>query len=566
MADQSAKTKKIFDGRYEIISIVGRGAKSVVYRAKLISAPYSEVALKVLVDQKGKNSSSERLRREALAMVSCRHRYVARLDDFHSLGSLCYLAMEYAPGSDLRSFIKQYDSRLPIDLAERFFKQAAEGLSFVHRAGIIHRDLKPENILVINDKEIRLTDFGVSLLPGEECSIAELQSGIGTMNYMAPEIIEGRPTDNRADIYALGVVFYELISGANPFQSAPLAKQIEIRKSEKFPRLNEIDPTVPKYISDLIHQCMRYNLDDRFNSCDQLLTSLLNKKSEDFSDRQKAGKSKLQRPKTKNFHKRRKKLLSKTTQPLQESEEIKPEITKSSEDTLSQSDADLFEEFNKIINSQSETEAASENQPVEAVATEEISNEAPIEDIVTEEMDEVLDEDLRSDTPTVFMQSSQSTEKKNIIPVLLKGLFVLLLIFGIGRTLISLVSFGIDKISSVTEKKMELPTFSAEQVSFPNLPSGVYSGSLTGLFSDTDIPLTFVSFEEHNKLAILLGIPGWQPQIVDLPALDQSTVLVIKANGLVLELKGELKSGKISGIYNSLVNGAQGEWSVEPAV
>jgi serine/threonine protein kinase len=573
MTAQNAKTKKIFDGRYEVLSIVGRGAKSVVYRAKLTTAPFSEVALKVLIDHKGKTTSSERLRREALAMVSCRHRYVARLDDFHSLGSLCYLAMEYAPESDLRAYTKSTNGRLPIELAERFFKQAAEGLSFIHRAGIIHRDLKPENILVINEKEIRITDFGVALLPGEECSISELQSGIGTMNYMAPEIIEGQTTDNRADIYALGVVFYEMLSGSNPFQGAPLAKQIDFRKNERFPKLHDLDPKIPKYLSELIHQCMRYSLDQRFSSCDQLLTNIINKKSEDFSKRQATARNKPARPRTNNIHKKRKKNSLSATN------------TEGSE-SLSQSDTDLFEEFNKIINSQSENNSSLSGQThsaediEQALSTTDLSHSNPSieqqdprkDSNIALENPELYDDSEfeESGTPTESFKSFQQQQSNStgMLPVVLKGLFFLLLIFAVIRVGISLVSFGFSKLSSGSDV-IELPTFAANQISelsFPNLPSGVYSGSINGLFSETSTALTLISFQEQGKLAILLGIQGWQPKIVDLSDLKNSQTLVVKSNGLILELKGEVKSGKIVGIYSGLANGAQGRWSLEPAL
>lgn len=194
------------------------------------SPPHSEVALKVLVDHKGKTKNSDKLRKEALALLSCKHANVLRLDDFYSIGNLCYLSLEYAPESDLRKYVAKMGGRLGASQGELFLSQSSAALGTVHTQGLIHRDIKPDNILVINHREVRLCDFGIALLPGEESSLEELQAGVGTMSYMSPEILEGKSYDNRADIYALGLSMYEMLSGTHPFENAPLMRQLEIRE------------------------------------------------------------------------------------------------------------------------------------------------------------------------------------------------------------------------------------------------------------------------------------------------------------------------------------------------
>lgn len=271
----AGKKRKIFDGRYEILSIVGRGACSVVYHARHAVQPASEVALKVLLNEKDQKANGEKLRKEALAMVSSRHKYVVRLDDFHSVGELCYLSMEYAPESDLRKYSAKTGSRLHPVQAELFLLQLAEALAFIHRAGIVHRDLKPDNILVVSPKEIRLADFGVAVLPGEKSSLAELQKGVGTMDYMAPEVLEGKTYDLQSDIYALGVTFYELLSGKHPFANAPLVEQLNVRKNGKFPHLRDAAPGIPTYLANVIMQAMSYESSARFPSTKELAQALL---------------------------------------------------------------------------------------------------------------------------------------------------------------------------------------------------------------------------------------------------------------------------------------------------
>lgn len=271
----AGKKRKIFDGRYEILSIVGRGACSVVYHARHAVAPASEVALKVLLNDKDQRASGEKLRKEALAMVSSRHKYVVRLDDFHSVGELCYLSMEFAPESDLRRYAAKTGGKLNPVQAELFLLQLCEALAFIHRAGIVHRDIKSDNILVVNPKEIRLADFGVALLPGDKSSLAELQKGVGTMDYMAPEVLEGKNYDLQSDIYALGVTFYELLSGKHPFANAPLVEQLNVRRDGSFPHLREAAPHIAPYLANVIMQAMSYEANARFPSTKELAQALL---------------------------------------------------------------------------------------------------------------------------------------------------------------------------------------------------------------------------------------------------------------------------------------------------
>lgn len=272
---EAQKTKKIFDGKYEILGIVGRGARSVVYHARNILQGNAEVALKVLVEKKGDDTrSGELLRKEALAMISCRHPYVVRLDDFHSVGTLCYLSMEYAPEKDMRIYAQKFGGKLPVEQVEQFMQQAAQALSFIHKAGIVHRDVKPENILVINDKEIRIADFGVALLPGETSTTQELSAGIGTLSYLSPEVLEGKAYAASADIYSLGVTFFEMLSGVQPFDKASMLAQLEIRRDESLPNLADLAPEAPAYLVQAILKCMHFEAKDRFTSTQDLLQAL----------------------------------------------------------------------------------------------------------------------------------------------------------------------------------------------------------------------------------------------------------------------------------------------------
>lgn len=269
------KKRKIFDDRYEILSIIGRGSQSVVYQARNVIEGGPEVALKVLVNKKGSIPNSERLRKEALAMVSCNHRFVVRLDDFHTIGDVSYLSMELAPGGDLRKFIHQ-QGKLPPQVIERFFTQTAEALDYIHKVGIIHRDVKPDNILVLSEKEIRLGDFGIALLPGETPASEDAQLGVGTLDYLPPEILEGKQFNISSDLYSLGICFYEIVAGKTPFADVPLAQQLEARKNNHVKELPKFREDIPAYLYNAIIKMLSYDAADRFGTAGDLLKALKN--------------------------------------------------------------------------------------------------------------------------------------------------------------------------------------------------------------------------------------------------------------------------------------------------
>jgi serine/threonine-protein kinase len=275
--------RKIFDGRYEILSIVGRGADSVVYRGRHISGTQQEVAIKVLINRDGSSTLTDKLRREALTLVSCRHRYVVRLDDFHSIKDLCYLSMEYAQKGDLGQFLSELpNNKLPANTVGLFLKQCLEGLDFVHATGVVHRDIKPENILVLNEKEIRLADFGLALLPGDEVQLDELRNAVGSFDYLAPEVLQGVRYDAISDLYSLGVCFYEAATGLHPFADAPIAEKLKARNDNSIQSISELVPELEPQVAGVITTLMRYAAGERFHSAAEALRALDNSNYKPF--------------------------------------------------------------------------------------------------------------------------------------------------------------------------------------------------------------------------------------------------------------------------------------------
>jgi len=546
---QAPKTKKIFDGRYEILSIVGRGARSVVYHARHTISPSQEVALKVLLEsKKGKTSSGERLRREALAMVSSRSKYVVRLDDFHSVGSLCYLSMEFAPQSDLRVYCRKMGNKLHPSQAERFLRQTAEALSFVHKAGIIHRDVKPDNILVMNEKEIRLTDFGVALLPGEECSLAELQSGVGTMNYMGPEVLEGKKMDERSDIYSLGVVYYEVISGINPFENAPLAQQMERRRDNNIPPLKSIVPDVPDYLAAVIARAMSFEPQNRYASARDVVQALIAGRSAAFATAQSKGSHKRHRAKPM----RHVEGAEKSTAALEAESAPEPQTAPPEKETQ---EAEI---------------AAPKKEPIRTV--EQLSAEQTVF-IQHEEAERIREAAL----PAEALKPAKPYGRLKAAAFLLSILFLLSLLSPGIRQRLSAVSVKYFKlnlgqsISRLTSFQPEplIPPFVEQSFDFPALPSGLYNGSITNFVPGKTLPLAFISFQERDELAVIIGQEGWTPAMVNPrrlvpPGSAVAKPLRVASNGFIIEFTGQNIEGELFGYFTNIVSGTQGEWRAQP--
>ena len=590
---EAAKKKKIFDGRYEVLSIVGRGAASVVYHARHVGAVNSEVALKVLMKQPAKegakSNNSDLLRKEALAMVSARHKYVVRLDDFHSIGDLCYLAMEYALLGDLRKFSVNKGGKLPISLGELFLTQAVEGLDFVHRVGIVHRDIKPDNILIMSEKDIRLADFGVSVLPGEASAIKELQAGVGTMSYMAPEVLEGVSYDKRSDIYSLGVSFYEMFSGVHPFEKAPLIKQLEVREDKNITPLGALVPELPAHISTVIMQAISYDPAKRFASCQDLLQSLgvnksqttkptsleVNKtanaspiKSATNANKPAASQQKvaplLEKPAPFPEPAKPSVLETNPTKPPQPIVEV-PAIDRT---IRSEKPVDNFESKIDVIPEPTPT-ATNKNKTVPLDSEQ----STPVHPAIENRKPKRSLEDLRrlareNKSPTPGLENSKKAPStfnsgrsgiSGIRPILAAIFFGAILYFSY-QYLFS-TNAAPKPVSQPRTMSSPIPTTSPESLAFPELSSGVYHGTIDNFILDTPVPLSLVSLGTTRGIIVILGIPGWTPQIVQPEGGTDS--IRVASNGFIIDLKGVVKEEKLSGQISNMVTGEKGTWTAQ---
>jgi serine/threonine protein kinase len=272
--------RKIFDERYEIVSIVHRGHDHVMYVARRLfndetdawrTGRFASIAIKVRLER---GSNSGITRNVAMAIVAARHHYVVRLYDFHSSGELAYIAMEFAPELDLRTYMRKMRGALSPLQGELFLLQAAEALNSTHQAGVLHCGIEPEHILVMSAHEIRLAGFGEAVSPGEKPSLDSLRSRLNA-KYAAPEVLAGIGHDRRSDIYALGATFYEVLTGVNPFEHEPMNRQLEIRKDGVFPPIHTVRCDLPAYLAQVIMKAMRYDPAARFESGRAVAQALL---------------------------------------------------------------------------------------------------------------------------------------------------------------------------------------------------------------------------------------------------------------------------------------------------
>jgi len=261
-------------GRYHILEQLGEGGMAVVYKA-FDTRLERNVAVKVILSGKEhKEKFLKRFEREAKALASLSHPNIVKVIDYGDHEGVPYLVMEYIPGGTL----KQKLSNKPVSWQEaiRLLLPIARSLAYAHENKIIHRDIKPANILITQSGEPMLSDFGIAkILEVEETlDLTGVGVGIGTPEYMSPEQAQGNLVDARADIYSLGVVFYELVTGRKPYQAdTPMAVVYKLA-SEPLPRPKNFVPELPDYVDELLLKALAKNPKDRFQDMGEFAAGL----------------------------------------------------------------------------------------------------------------------------------------------------------------------------------------------------------------------------------------------------------------------------------------------------
>ncbi|PKN47301.1 MAG: hypothetical protein CVU59_03380 [Deltaproteobacteria bacterium HGW-Deltaproteobacteria-17] len=269
----------LLEGKIRLEKILGRGAMGVVYLATDLFLE-RRVAVKVLKLKTIRNPDAiERFRREAVAMAHINHPNVVQIYSFGEKDDFYYFLMEHIPGRNLADLVEDYASRhdaLPLDVAIGIIAQICAGLGAVHAKGIAHRDVKPANVLLANDNfRVALTDFGLtSLSPSSRDRLVE-----GTPLYLAPERIrtEDLPMDRQhlPDIYAIGCIFFELLTGHPPYECDSLVELLDMHLHEEIPRITAERPDLPLYVDTIVQNAMAKDYGRRYRSCEALRAELL---------------------------------------------------------------------------------------------------------------------------------------------------------------------------------------------------------------------------------------------------------------------------------------------------
>jgi len=266
------------------------------------------VALKLIKpDIAADKSTIDRFRNELKVAREISHKNICRMHDLGREAGTYFITMEYVSGEDLRSFIRRA-RRLDIGTAISIAKQVCEGLSEAHRLGVVHRDLKPSNIMIDNEGNAKIMDFGIARsLKGKGITGAEVM--IGTPEYMSPEQAEGKEADQRSDLYALGVILYEMVTGRVPFEGdAPLSIAVK-HKSEIPKNPRELNAQLPEDLSRLILRCLEKDKEKRFQSATDVFAELEKIERGVITEERivpvPAGKAKASREKTRPFRLKR---------------------------------------------------------------------------------------------------------------------------------------------------------------------------------------------------------------------------------------------------------------------
>jgi serine/threonine protein kinase/tetratricopeptide (TPR) repeat protein len=265
-------TGATFAGRYQIIEELGKGGMGRVYKA-LDTKINEKIALKLIKPEIASDKNTiTRFGNELKMARKISHRNVGTMYDIGEEKGTHFITMEYIPGENLKSMIRM-SGQLGVGTAIRIAKQVCEGLIEAHRMGVVHRDLKPGNIMIDRQGDARILDFGIARSLGAK-GITGAGVMIGTPEYMSPEQVEAKDIDQRSDIYSLGIILYEMLTGRVPFEAdTPFAIGV-MQKGETPRNPRELNPNIPETLSEGILKCLEKQKDNRYQSVEDVLSEL----------------------------------------------------------------------------------------------------------------------------------------------------------------------------------------------------------------------------------------------------------------------------------------------------
>ncbi len=275
-ADPEEQIKISLEDKYDIIEEVGRGGMAIIYKAMQKNLN-REVALKVLP----KNFVHDqeyliRFHREAREVAKLSHTNIVTIFDEGEKDGIHYLAMEFLDGKDLQEIIREAN-KISVDRTVEIISAIADALDYVHRRGLVHRDIKSSNIFLLKDGRAVLTDFGIART-ADKTKLTQAGTVMGTPDYMSPEQAEGDAVDGRSDIYGLGIVMYECLTGTVPFKADNPLSLIRKIIDEKPASPKEVNSQIPKWLNDIIMKTLEKDPDNRILTGANLAQSLREQK------------------------------------------------------------------------------------------------------------------------------------------------------------------------------------------------------------------------------------------------------------------------------------------------
>jgi serine/threonine-protein kinase len=261
-------------GRYEIVGELGQGAMGVVYKATdpLIDRMVAIKTITLSLAQDEREEYEGRFYQEAKAAGRLSHPNIVTIFDVGRSGDIAYIAMEFLQGRELRDILDD-EKLLPVDQVIDIVSQVALGLAYAHEHGIVHRDIKPSNIMVVRDGHAKITDFGIARMAS---AAVRTQTGmvLGSPKYMSPEQVMGKLTDQRSDIFSLGVMLYEMLTGEPPFLGENV-NAIMYQTLNAVPQQpSAVNPAVPEMLNFIVAKALAKDIENRYQNARELANDL----------------------------------------------------------------------------------------------------------------------------------------------------------------------------------------------------------------------------------------------------------------------------------------------------
>ena len=262
-------------GRYVIQSELGRGAMGVVYKAAdtVLERTVAVKTVHMALEREGADKYEARFYQEARAAGSLNHPNIVTVYDVGKDGDVAYMAMEFIEGVELRSLIG--DGRvMPVAQAVSIAAQVAEGLAYAHQHGVVHRDIKPANIMVVADGPVKIMDFGIARMRASTDELTQTGMMLGSPKYMSPEQVIGKRADHRSDLFSLGVILYELLTGSPPFNGENVTALMYQIVNFVPPKPSVVNPAVPELLDFIVAKMLAKPLEERYQSAQELAQDL----------------------------------------------------------------------------------------------------------------------------------------------------------------------------------------------------------------------------------------------------------------------------------------------------